>query len=322
MAGSRRPGPQDVWTDSVDIDAGTLCRAASPRPGPIGITTETVRDPGTLANVDRTETAGTISVRLLHLSLAAICRETCSGVGESLRNQILHLVQVLNDLRTTSVPLSALAGAPPGRRVGGLRDVLVALDLNFLPESINRGSGELLCALRMGDAETTATRENTGTYGDMDIITEELSRSVAILTRLILEGIVDYLAKDPSAVASSPSIASSPAAGKPNPNGVGDVAPLLVQLRSSKLGEAFATWIANNWRELLRNPRLRSGPYSGGGASFTRGDVVFHPKAFVSQAPAKTSAYEGPTFSTNIHMAAQAATLVAAAAQGAPFCPM
>jgi hypothetical protein len=82
---------------------------------------------------------------------------------------------------------------------------------------------------------------------------------VAILTRLILQGIVDYLLNDRSTAAASPSIGSSQAGGKPNADGIGDMKPLLVRLRSSKLGETFATWIANNWKELLKNPRLRSG---------------------------------------------------------------
>jgi hypothetical protein len=182
--------------------------------------------------------------------------------------------------------------------MGGLRDVLVALDLNFLSESVNPGSGELLSALTMGGSRTAATRRNSGIDGDSDTITDQLSRSVAILTRLIVQGIVDYLLKDGSTAGASPSMGSSAATGRPNADGVGDVMPLFVQLRSSKLGEAFATWIANNWKDLLKNPRLRAGPYSGGGASSTRGSVESQRKALVSPTQSSTPAYKPPSAPT------------------------
>lgn len=37
MAGSRRPGPLGSYNDPLDVDDGTMCRALSPIPGPLGM---------------------------------------------------------------------------------------------------------------------------------------------------------------------------------------------------------------------------------------------------------------------------------------------
>lgn len=277
MAGSRKPGPQDACDGSVEIEDGTLCRSVSPEPGPIGITAQNSRDLQSLASAGQTEAA-----------LAAIRRETGCAVGESLKGQIPELIRILSDLRSTAAPWTALAGSPARRRIGGLRDALVALDLDFLPKSIDRGSGELIRALMMGDAQIVGNGRNTGVDSDSETT---LPRGVGILVRIILQGVVER-----------------------------ELAPLLIQLHSSKLGEAFATWIANNWTDLLKNPRLRW-PHSEG-AAFPAGErVVFQRKSPASPVSASTYASESPTF-PDADMAVQAATLVAAAAQGAPFCPV
>jgi hypothetical protein len=43
MAGSRKPGPQCLYNDPVSIDDGTMCRAMSPRPGPLDAATTPTR---------------------------------------------------------------------------------------------------------------------------------------------------------------------------------------------------------------------------------------------------------------------------------------
>lgn len=40
MAGGRKPGPQCLYNDPVDIEDGTMCRASSPTPGPLGTATD------------------------------------------------------------------------------------------------------------------------------------------------------------------------------------------------------------------------------------------------------------------------------------------
>ena len=301
MAGSRKPGAQDAWIDSVEIEDGTQCRAALPLPGPIGITPKNLKDPRTPACIGRVEAAGKFAGQLLHLSLTAIRRETGCDAGESLRDQIPVFAGLLNALQTTAT-ISASTGPAARQRISGFRDVLAALGLSFLPQSTNQGSGELLCALTMSEGQTLVARSRDG---DTDNMPKELSRGVGILTRLILQSIVEYLAKG---------------AGNRNANRAGDLAGLLVQLRASKLGEAFAAWVAKNWTELLENPRLRFIPPAGAGASQPAARVVSQRGA--SPAPASTPAPEAPTFPPDLSMAAQASALIAASAQGTPFCPM
>lgn len=95
-------------------------------------------------------------------------------------------------------------------------------------------------------------------------------------------------------------------------------AQLLAALRSSKLGDRFAAWVENNWIELLSNPRPRvAARRSGGGQDH----AVFESRPKVAKVAAPQPKPDPPTFS-GIDFEEQAATLVAAVAQGMPFCPI
>jgi hypothetical protein len=261
--------------------------------------------------------------RLLDCSIAAIRRETDCDVGETLQKQIPDLARMLGTLRPTSLndrgQLDDLAGAPPAHRPRGLKGVLVALGLDFLPVS-DAGSGELICALSI-DTPESVTRRSARILEVLHPEAENLAKAVGILTRLILQSIVDCLVKDRLTTAASFSVPPLQSVGTPEVRRVDAAKPLVARLRSSKLGDAFATWIAAYWKELLKNPRLQARPPLDGGVFSTVERAVSQHRIPVLPAPTAMAAEE-PTFPSDVNMAAQAGTLVAAAAQGTPFCPI
>jgi hypothetical protein len=98
------------------------------------------------------------------------------------------------------------------------------------------------------------------------------------------------------------------------------VPQVVAHLRSCKLNSDFAIWVENNWQDLVRDPRLLTRPRAGGGTAaktVASGWTPRVPRATISQPGSDPT-----TFPSDANLAAQAATLVAAAAQGAPFCPV
>ena len=178
---------------------------------------------------------------------------------------------------------------------------LPAFGLEFLPQSAGSGLAETVRVLQSGLSKADGATGHRGAERDSEIeqAAEELARAAGILVRAILQGIVEYLlTRGSSAV------------------------PLIVgQLRSSRLDSSLATWVEQNWNELLTNPQLRPRPkLGGGGAAAERVSSGRVPRA--PAIPVVQPAAEPPTFSSDAMLEAQAATLVAAAAVGAPFCPV
>ena len=71
---------------------------------------------------------------------------------------------------------------------------------------------------------------------------EKFARAVAVLIRLVLEGVALYLTA----------------------RGVSRLPELVAQLRSSRLGEGFAVWVERNHQHLMRNPKLAQSAGGGG----------------------------------------------------------
>jgi hypothetical protein len=182
--------------------------------------------------------------------------------------------------------IGALATCAFGAARPGKKKILDSLGLDFLSASIEGGLGAVICMLPRTDPPGDCEPEQAG---------EALARAGGVLARLILRGVVVRLGGDVPATREA----------------------LIGQFRSSKLGDGFALWIEQNWKNLLTNPRLRvESKRSGGGA-----DIVVSERKSRAPAAARPPAADPPTFPA-INAAAQAATLVAAAAQGAPFCPL
>ncbi len=305
MAGSRKPGPLCGFSDPVQIETGTLCRTQPRLPGPIGLATGNDGANPIWAASRLSETTFSAQTRLIEMSLTAIRRETGCELGQALRDRILVLSRLLERFNTATASGAAssrrFAKPSPGRRMGGLRDLFASLGLDFLSAS-NIGSSEIAAAWTLGASQTATSWRAMDQEPDR---TAGLALAIGVLMRLILQGIVDYVRKGGST-------ASGEAAG-----------PLVERLRSSQLGDAFATWVSKNWKELLKNLRFQpvTDGRAGGGSSKPQ-SVVSQPRPPVSQAPTNSTATDPPTFPSDINMSAQAATLIAAAAQGAPFCPI
>lgn len=71
---------------------------------------------------------------------------------------------------------------------------------------------------------------------------EKFAQAVAVLIRLVLEGIVLYLTA----------------------RGIAKLPELVAQLRNSRLGAGFATWVEKNHLRLMNNPKLKQTAGSGG----------------------------------------------------------
>ena len=323
MAGSRKPGPQCSHNDRVNVDDGTMCRAQSPTPGPLGTTS------GLLANIEGGEYVSRAFARAAQLAPAALYQEIGRASGEALEGMIPDLIKVLK-LQTASTARgamsSAFANALPWAGTDRSRDILTSLGLEFLPESIDGSLGEMTRFLQSGVSVASNAGEHRGGGRDQEVerAAEELALATGILGRAILRGIVEYL-ENGSRAPRRGSVASGHAVGTPETALPTDaaVAQLVAHLRSCKLENGFAIWVERNWKELLKNLRLRIRPRMGGGSvaaelgRVSSGRTPRVPLAQFSQPESDPS-----TFSSDVRLAAQAATLVAAAAQGTPFCPV
>jgi hypothetical protein len=306
MASGRKPGPQCSNNDRVDIDDGTMCLAQSPTPGPLGPAL------GVLANIECGECVSKAFARAAQLAPACLSRETGHAFGDTSRDLIPDLVVALKDL-------SASAAC-----AGGKGSILTSLGLEFLPESNDRGLAEMICVLQSGLSRAHNAGEQRSAKRDSEIeqAAAELALAIGILVRLILQGIVAYLLSRGSPATTRGTIATGPAGRTHETKIIADevVAELVGQLRSSKLDGSLAPWVEQNWKDLLTNPQLRLRPrLSGGAVSADRVSSERRPRAPI---PPSTPANDPPVFSSDTNLVAQAATLVAAAAQGAPFCPV
>ena len=205
----------------------------------------------------------------------AILKETGHGLQELVGGLLPGLLLMLAVLATTTA-IGGLAGAAIGALAGGVGAlpgaaagakvgfsvgvaILEWLGIGFLIVYIGSRLGEV--ATRLGDAVKVAW--DAGESGnrrevDIDAAAQEIARAVAILFRLILEGIVLYLTARGIAAASE------------------RLPGLISRLKASKLGKGFAEWVEKNYKSLIEDPRLNpalrekgggTAPSSGGGSS-------------------------------------------------------
>jgi hypothetical protein len=142
----------------------------------------------------------------------------------------------------------AAAGAEAGLGIG--LAILEWLGIGFLIVYISTKLDEVVTKL----SHAVSVAWNAGHSGrprqaDIEAAAREIAQAVAVLVRLILEGIVLYLtAKGAAAVAER-------------------VPALVGKLKASKLGTGFAEWVEKNYRSLIDdpklNPKLRQGSGQG-----------------------------------------------------------
>jgi len=288
MAGGRKPGPQCSHNHPVNIDDGTTCLAQSPTPGPLG----------TISG-ERDECVSRAYARAVQLAPAVLYREIGHAASETLERLIPDLFTALKVLSTST----ARGATAPARRIDGSRDILGPLGLEFLPESIDNSLGEMTRFIQSGVslARNAGERRRADRDSEVEQAAQQLARAAGILLRAILQGTAAYLMNSGSTADET-------------------VAQLVRRLRSSKLDGSFATWVEQNWKDLIAKARMRLRPEwrAGGGSP----SVVSSERMPRTQTPRKEPASDPPIFSSNTNLVAQAATLVAAAAQGAPFCPL
>jgi len=250
--------------------------------------------------------------RAVQLAPAVLYRETRLAFSDALTNLVPKLFGALK-IQTPNSTATGLAGAPPSAQTGASKDVLAALGLDFLPIPLNASFGAFSSKLQAGLSRARDAGKRGDADRDLEVETaaRELAQAVGGLVRLILQGIVVHLLN--GSTASNRRGTSGEAA-----IGADVIARLVGQLRSSSLDASFAIWVENNWRDLLTNPELRIKPTHPFGG---KGPVEKLERKQPPEIPVNPPAIDPPTFSPNISLLAQAASLVAAAAQGAPFCP-
>lgn len=279
--------------DQPTVSDGTMCIAQSFAPGPTG--TSAILDLS-----DHTEREAVFG-RALEIAPAALYRETrCSFDGKTAQDLISAVVRMLKIISSANAQ---------GARSLDNKSILGMLRLEFLADSIDSSLGGVVCLARMGVPMDSARESENAA--------EAVAAAAGMVARLILQGIVTSLVKT-----SSPQGAVATALGARNPSAAivsnAAVAQLVEHLRASKLGDGFGTWVKNNWKDLFTNSWLQLGAWRGGGAVDR---IVSEPRAPKMAASSPEPTPEPATFS-DANLAAQAATLVAAAARGAPFCPV
>ncbi len=175
--------------------------------------------------------------------------EVLSGIlpGLVLTLSILGLSSAVGGLAGAAVGalgggIGALPGAAAGAAVGFKAGLLLlnVLGLGFLAFYLTTHLSQVVTLLTRGlrtawDAPTSPM----DTRFPVDGAAQDIAHSIAVLIRLILEGIVAFLLAKGAASAAS------------------RVPEVVAQLRKSKLGEGFATWVEQNWQGLITNKKLR-----------------------------------------------------------------
>jgi hypothetical protein len=212
------------------------------------------------------------------LAPAAIYKETGYELGQLLQGLIPGLLQMIVIVGATTLLGAAVGGivgfffggvgAAPGAAIGGELGldvgmaVLTWLGVAFLAVSIVKGFGEMLEALRNGVEWAWYARNLKGPAEEKQVnrAAQELARTVGILVRLILQGIVAYLLKKAAVGATRGAMATGRALQTDGAAAVSEatVADLVGKLRASKLGKGFADWVEKNWRDMVKNQRLRA----------------------------------------------------------------
>jgi hypothetical protein len=211
------------------------------------------------------------------LAPAAILKETGYELGALLKGLIPGLLQMIVVVAATTLLGAAIGGiigafaggvgALPGAVVGGELGmdagvaVLTWLGVAFLAVAIVKGIGEMLAALRQGVELAWQARNLDGPAEQSQVTqaAQQLARSVGILMRLILQAIVAYLLKKAAMNATRGLMTTAGALKAEGAAAVSDatVAELVGRLRSSRLGGDFADWVEDNWKTLVKDPRLK-----------------------------------------------------------------
>lgn len=157
--------------------------------------------------------------------------------------------------------VGAVPGAVVGAQLGAELStaILTWLGLGFLIVAIGDGLGELAFMVSNAFSIAWHAAENPQEKKyRVNQAARELARAIAVLVRLILQGILAYVLKNAgmaTARAGVSTVRSATTAGvkATAETSVAEVAGLI---RKSKLPDEFALWLEKNWDDLARNPKL------------------------------------------------------------------
>jgi hypothetical protein len=290
MPAGRTPGPYCAHNNPQLVDDGTMCRVPSPPPVPVGS-----RDGGFQESCRCLfEAYG----EALPLAPSAVYRETGYQLGSLLSGLIPGLLEMLAALGVSTVAGAGIgavigffaggAGAIPGAAVGadlgfdaGMA-ILTWLGVGFLLKSIGTGMAELTALVYGGSQRAwhagglpIAERNN-----EIQRAAQDLAKAVGVLVRLLLQGVVAYLLKNAAVTSSRAAMATGQGVRTAGSEAAADqaVAELVSKLRASKLGDGFAKWVEKNWKDLVKDPRLRPRTAGGGGAAPEPAAVAARPR--------------------------------------------
>lgn len=298
----RIPGPIGLdSTHTPHIDSGTAVRTQSPRPGGVG--GAQAQTPGSydvelheVSWIDTADAAEAIWDALCasRLLVGPIVYEmTGVMLGNILAGLVPGLMMAIGVMAGTTLLgagvgalIGALAGgvgAAPGAILGGELGynlgmaAMAMLGLGFLASSIVEGLPELKL-----HAERATRRAVNSLYvpayrkrSEIHLAAQDYAMAMAVLLKLVLMSLVALLLKRPTAAsvknlaASGSRAAGAVRAGETVAAAEAGVAEIVAQLRASRLGAGFASWVEAHWRELIENPKLRPQPRraAGGGTS-------------------------------------------------------
>jgi len=111
--------------------------------------------------------------------------------------------------------------------------ILTWMGLGFLAVGIAQGFGEMIGAISVGTTRAWDAPDSPNQRAEIDKAGAEYAHAIALLFKFILMAIVMRLAGPASEA-------------------------LIAQLRKSRLGEGFASWVVKNREALLKNPKLQA----------------------------------------------------------------
>jgi hypothetical protein len=206
----------------------------------------------------------------------AVREETGEALDEVLSGilpAILMALAIVAGCTLVGLSLGALGGAIAGAGVGAVPGAIAGsstgfsagmwilewMGLAFLAVHVGKNMYQVTRLVESGfnDAWGTGTRDVFGLSswdrmnfghdkipGHSQVIaaSRKFARAVAVLIRLVLEGVVLYITA----------------------RGVAKLPELVAQLRNSRLGEGFAVWVEENHLRLMSNPKLQHSAGTGG----------------------------------------------------------
>ncbi len=259
MSTTRQPGPLGLGRPPSCLEGDPLWRARSAVPGPAGYT------PDPMNVGPRLQSLRAACEHAEGLVPAAVAHRTGCTLGALLDALLPSLLQLFAVLAAgtllgagTGAVLGAFGGAVFGMEIGTV--ALTWLGVGFLAVSFGNHGGELAALIKLGVERAWAAGPLRSPQRELTIhaAARDLADAVAVVMLMLLEGLVAYLLKSPALASTRGAVSTATAlrSGGAQPVAEETVANLVSGLRASKLGTGFASWVEQNWRALIDNPKL------------------------------------------------------------------